>query len=583
MINSQIGVLSSRKKEQSEIVSSTFNFSSTGKPGVGGDSGTTTTAIYACDYDFPNSDILAYTDATKLSSVNNNMIGDIISPNQNCYLTDITFMIKTVGNPTTGYVYISVSEIEGTVGNGTSVPSGVINEFDKSLNYFNFIYDGVSSSSIALSTIVSLTSNPYPSPVVFRTINFPVPLEVGKYYGIAISFAGGDADNYLSIYHYDYLNYTTNSVLDGYTIVNDRNLCYTTCGYIDSFATIKNDFSNSNDFVILGSSVKKYGVVVTGNGGTIKSFDIVVSKTSGTGAVNTANLKCEVFLLSGGFPTGSSLMTFNLISLPSLADDTITFLRFTPATTGITLTSGTNYGFVISTTATNPATEVYVAMRISNFGVSSYANNTFYQNNGSTTWVNVASTIDLVFMVETTIPLVEAAFETYDATANGDQYNYIAATQNTKIAQSFTGIAGLFSKFSLNLRATGSPTGNITASLFADDGGGFGTSGKPTGTALATSAAISAATISATETTYSFTFSGANLYTMTAGTIYWIAIEYSSGSSSNKIGVVLDISSGTAPGRAAYYNGTTWAFTTYDSVGTSGASDDLCYVLYALT
>jgi hypothetical protein len=70
---------------------------------------------------------------------------------------------------------------------------------------------------------------------------------------------------------------------------------------------------------------------------------------------------------------------------------------------------------------------------------------------------------------------------------------------------------------------------------------------------------------------------------MTAGTNYWIAVEYSSGSSSNKIGVVLDISSGTAPGRAAYYNGTTWAFTTYDSVGTSGASDDLCYVLYALS
>jgi len=360
-----------------------------------------------------------------------------------------------------------------------------------------------------------------------------------------------------------------------WTATTSTSLCFNLYGISGTYSTIKYNMSNADSYVVIGQTgIQNPGITFTGTGAYINRFVIYSIGNAGNG-----DFSAKIFATSGNLPTGSFLAQSNSITLypeyPISGNFLVTFNFETP----FLAASGTVYAIVIDCAVANIATDPYFQIQYDSSS-SSYTGNSFYQVLNTTTYLSYPSTKDMCFYIYTT-PLVEAAFDTYDANLNGDQFNYIAATQNTKMAQSFTGIDGAFSKVSVNLRATGSPTGNITASLFADDGGTFGTTGKPTGTALATSTAISASTISATETQYTFTF--ASPYTMTAGTIYWIAIEYSSGSSSNKIGVVVDISSPTAPGRCAYYNGTTWAFTTYDSVGTSGATDDLCYVLYALS
>jgi hypothetical protein len=361
-------------------------------------------------------------------------------------------------------------------------------------------------------------------------------------------------------------------------------MTYTLLG-IPGYSNTKYNFSNVDDYTeYIGSggatssnNVQSFGVLFTAPGsGIINSFYINLNISFSIGA-----LTAKLYAVSASLPTGSALVSSDPYQLDrtGLPYNSTTIIPFI-FSTSYNMTASTTYAMVIEYSGGVVSTDVSAAIGMDSSS-STYSLSTFRKLVSGSTFSTYPSTRDLPFYLFYT-PLTEAAFLTYDATANGDQYNYIAATQNTKMAQSFTGIAGAFSKVTFTLKASGSPTGNITASLFADDGGTFGTTGKPTGTALATSGTISASTINTgVDTPYTFTFS--TPYAMTAGTVYWVAIEYSSGSSSNKIGVVVDISSPTAPGRCAYYNGTTWAFTTYDSVGTSGASDDMCYVMYALS
>lgn len=130
------------------------------------------------------------------------------------------------------------------------------------------------------------------------------------------------------------------------------------------------------------------------------------------------------------------------------------------------------------------------------------------------------------------------------------------------------------------LAKTGSPSGNMTARLYAHSGT-YGTSSKPTGSVLGTSDAINASTLTGTFTLTEFTFTGAQQYTMTANTQYCIQIFFSTGSSGNVVDVGEDGSSPThggnyfaeAPeGTWASYNGIDVPFYVYGEVGAAAAA-----------
>jgi len=142
----------------------------------------------------------------------------------------------------------------------------------------------------------------------------------------------------------------------------------------------------------------------------------------------------------------------------------------------------------------------------------------------------------------------------------------------TEQAQSFTvGANGMkLVRVRFRLKKVGSPTGNITAKLYAHTGT-YGTSSTPTGAVLATSAVIPATRLrTAGYDEFEFVFDGAQQYTLTASTYYAIAVAYT-GDASNYVQVDGVDTTGHG-GNRSDYNTTVW---------TADATDDLWFELYS--
>lgn len=101
---------------------------------------------------------------------------------------------------------------------------------------------------------------------------------------------------------------------------------------------------------------------------------------------------------------------------------------------------------------------------------------------------------------------------------------------------------------------TGTPTGNITANIYAHTGT-YGSSSQYTGSPLATSDTVSASSISSSNALVSFAFSGANQIVLTADTPYVLEINYTTGDASNYVLIGYDISSPTHSGNLNLNNG----------------------------
>lgn len=87
------------------------------------------------------------------------------------------------------------------------------------------------------------------------------------------------------------------------------------------------------------------------------------------------------------------------------------------------------------------------------------------------------------------------------------------------------------------LTQQGAPTGNAVCRIYAATGV-FGTTSKPTGSALASSDAFNVATVPPTVFTLTpFNFSGANKISLTSGTVYVAQLEYLGGNDTNNIGL----------------------------------------------
>lgn len=140
----------------------------------------------------------------------------------------------------------------------------------------------------------------------------------------------------------------------------------------------------------------------------------------------------------------------------------------------------------------------------------------------------------------------------------------------TGAAQSFANgaTATYVVKATVKLKATGSPTGNITASIYSHTGT-FGSTGTPSTLVGTASDAIDATTVTAVYETYIFQFS--TPVPLSASTNYFLVIEHPDGDASNYVQIQGLATSGTHAGNRAH-NTAGW---------TAVAADDLAFEVYA--
>jgi hypothetical protein len=145
------------------------------------------------------------------------------------------------------------------------------------------------------------------------------------------------------------------------------------------------------------------------------------------------------------------------------------------------------------------------------------------------------------------------------------------------VGQVFTGDGSTLdsAKFYLQI-ATGTPTGNITARLYASTGT-KGSTAKPANASspLAESDAVNATSIGASLALVTFTFSGVNRISLANGTDYVLVCWYPNGDGSNNLNIGYDSSSPTHSGNFAQTTntGATW---------TAGATLDTVFYVYGV-
>jgi hypothetical protein len=158
------------------------------------------------------------------------------------------------------------------------------------------------------------------------------------------------------------------------------------------------------------------------------------------------------------------------------------------------------------------------------------------------TWQEVSQLIDNTAKV--------GGISVIDSLSQTGTSNYSLYSGSTiGVSQSFTNeTTSVLDSLQVRLARSGSPTGDVTARIYAHTGT-FGTSSEPTGAALATSENVDSSGLNpiGTSTTgnyYTFTFTGVNRITLSAATKYCLVIAYSGGDSSNKVVVGLQSTGG---------------------------------------
>lgn len=137
--------------------------------------------------------------------------------------------------------------------------------------------------------------------------------------------------------------------------------------------------------------------------------------------------------------------------------------------------------------------------------------------------------------------------DSYSESNYADYYAFLYPGANIILGQSFTATAGKLAICKFYMMKVASPTGSIYGKLYAHSGT-YGTSSKPTGSALATSNAYDVSTLPTSMALITFTFTGANQYALVNGTKYCIHVLSNIGNSTNKVAVAYDASTPTHGG-----------------------------------
>ena len=152
---------------------------------------------------------------------------------------------------------------------------------------------------------------------------------------------------------------------------------------------------------------------------------------------------------------------------------------------------------------------------------------------------------------------VVATYTVTPALCGGPMEMYQGSTVTNKCGQSFVpSVTCDLDSAVFGLSKLGTPpTGTIVARLY-NATGLYGTTSKPTGSAIAVSSTtITPSTLSTTNALYTFDFTGANRVRLTPGNVYIISVELdsASGGSSGVDSVLVDVGcSATDPGNFSY-------------------------------
>jgi len=126
------------------------------------------------------------------------------------------------------------------------------------------------------------------------------------------------------------------------------------------------------------------------------------------------------------------------------------------------------------------------------------------------------------------------------------------------------------------LRKNASPVGILKVRIYAHTGT-WGSTGVPTGSALASSDGVAMENLTSDYQLITFVFSGVNRIILSASTNYCISLEADSATtldSTNYVNVGLDTASPTHAGNAFHYNYSDW--------GAEGTGVDIIFYLYGL-
>jgi hypothetical protein len=139
-------------------------------------------------------------------------------------------------------------------------------------------------------------------------------------------------------------------------------------------------------------------------------------------------------------------------------------------------------------------------------------------------------------------PLLSIA-STVDSCATGNQndtnsFTVTVLTNGTTIKNTSGGNLNLDSA-TFYLKKVGTPTGNMTAQLYALTGS-YGSTGTGTGSVLATSGNVDVSTLSTSFSSITFSFTGGNRYLLLDNTAYALVVNYPSAVAGN---LVLGLSS----------------------------------------
>lgn len=147
-------------------------------------------------------------------------------------------------------------------------------------------------------------------------------------------------------------------------------------------------------------------------------------------------------------------------------------------------------------------------------------------------------------------------------------FDTTGAGSNDSVGQSFTGDGSTLGSVDLYLTKIGSPTGTLTAYIYAHSGT-FGSSSVPTGAALATSTTYDVSNLTGSFQLINFLFTGDDQITLTNTTKYVVVVTISGGSSdsSNRPNWGADSSSPTHDGNTSRNINDTWAaISTFDQI-----------------
>ncbi len=340
---------------------------------------------------------------------------------------------------------------------------------------------------------------------------------------------------------------------------------------VKSTAQTIDGYSTPNAFNTLysGSYTRAGQAFALGASKTISGVKFSLAKTgSPTGNITAYLYACTGTPGSTGVPTGSALATSSTLDISTLS----TSYAWTPFTftTPYAATSG-NYCVYVAYSGGDSSNK----LAIQSNGAGIHAGNGFDYNGSYTAY----TTTDYLFQLLATITDATApafrylgTIRTSDILLDSQALDVAGITMysgnNTVAGQAFAASTESMSGVSFRLWKTGSPTGTAVAKLYACSGTP-GSTGVPTGAALATSSQFDVSQLNAYSTWYPFNFS--TPYSGSAGN-YCITIEYSGGNSSNYIYV--NDNTASHAGNEFYNN---------SGSNVANASRDLCFKLYGYT